>query len=90
MEIQKKLKLLGIVSLILGSLAALCCLLPTGIILALPFGFFGLIASSIYIFIDTRDEINTSKITPGIISMVLSSIPVLLILSVIIINHFKH
>lgn len=87
---KKKLKLIGILSIILGTLAALFCLFPGGIIIALPIGFLGMIASSIYIFIDTRDEINTSKITPGIISMVLSSIPVLLILTFIIINHFKH
>jgi hypothetical protein len=90
MESTKKLKLLGIISIILGALAALFCLFPGGILIALPIGFLGMIASSIYIFIDTRDEINTSKITPGIISMVLSSIPVLLILAVIIINQFKH
>ncbi len=90
MEMQQKIKLLGIVSLILGALAALLCLFPSGIIVALPIGFLGLICSSIYVFIDTRDEINTSKITPGIISMVLSSIPVLLILTFIIINQLKH
>jgi hypothetical protein len=90
MDIQKKLKLIGFLSLTLGALAALFCLFPGGIILAMPFGFFGMIASSIYIFIDTRDEINTSKITPGIISMILSSIPVLLILTFTIINHFKN
>ncbi len=87
---QKKLKLLGILSVILGAAAALACLFPSGIIVALPIGFVGMICSGIYIFIDTRDEINTNKITPGIVSMVLSSIPVLLILTFIIINRFKH
>ena len=90
MESKKKLKLLGILSVILGTLAALFCLLPGGIIIALPIGFIGMVASGTYIFIDTRDEINTSKITPGIISMVLSSAPVLLILTFIIINYLKH
>lgn len=90
MESTKKLKLLAIISIMLGTLAALFCLLPGGILIALPIGFLGMILSSIYIFIDTRDEINTSKITPGIISMILSSIPVLLILAFIIINYFKH
>jgi hypothetical protein len=90
MDMQKKLKRLGNVSILLGAAAALLCLFPKGIIVALPIGFFGMIASSIYIYFDTRDEINTRKITPGIISMVLSSVPVLLILTFIIINHFKH
>jgi hypothetical protein len=90
METEKKIKILGIVSIVLGALAALFCLLPGGIIMAMPIGFFGMISSSIYIYIDTRDEINTRKITPGIISMFLSSIPVLLILTFTIINHFKH
>lgn len=90
METERKIKILGIVSLILGAFSAMFCLFPGGIIIAMPIGFFGMICSSIYIYIDTRDDINTSKITPGIISMFLSSIPVLLILSFTIINHFKH
>jgi FtsH-binding integral membrane protein len=87
---EKKLKVLGIVSLLLGALAALFCLFPGGIMLALPVGFLGMIASSAYIYFDTRDEVNKSMITSGIISMFLSSIPVLLILAIIIKNHFKH
>lgn len=90
MENKKRLKLLGILSLVLGALAALFCLFPGGIIIALPIGFLGMIASGIYVFMDTRDEINTSKITPGIIGMLLSSAPVLLILTFIIINSLKH
>lgn len=90
MESKKKLKLLAVLSLILGVLAALFCLFPGGLIIALPIGFLGMIASSVYIFIDTRDEINTAKITPGIIGMLLSSAPVLLILTFIIINYLKH
>jgi FtsH-binding integral membrane protein len=87
---EKKLKVLGIVSLLFGALAALFCLFPGGIMLAIPIGFLGMIASSAYIYFDTRDEINKSVITSGIISMFLSSIPVLLILAIIIKNHFKH
>jgi hypothetical protein len=89
MDKRKKIKLIGILSIILGSIAALLCLFPSGFIVAMPIGFFGMICSGIYIFIDTRDEINTNKFTPGIIGMGLSSIPVLLILTFIIINHFK-
>ena len=87
---EKKLKILGVVSLIFGVLAALFCLFPGGIMIALPIGFLGMIASSAYIYFDTRDEVNKSMITSGIISMFLSSVPVLLILIFIIKNHFKH
>lgn len=90
MENTKKLKLIGILSLILGALAALFCLFPGGLMIALPIGFLGMLVSGIYVFMDTRDEVNTSKITPGIIGMLLSSAPVLLILTFIIINYLKH
>ena len=83
---EKKLQLLGIVSIILGVAAALLCLLPWGFLTALPVGFTGMLCSVIYIFIDTRYEINTKKITPGIIGVILSSVPVLLIL----ILNFRH
>jgi hypothetical protein len=89
---EKKLKLLGIVSVVIGSLTALICIspIPGAAIFSLPIGFIGMISSCIYIFIDTKNEINTKKITPGIIGLLLSSTPVLLILTFIIINYFKH
>ena len=87
---QKKLKVLGIVSLIIGSIAALLCLFPMGLIVALPVGFIGMIVSGIYVFIDTKNDVTNKKITPGIIGMLLSSIPVLFILLFIILGSFKH
>lgn len=90
MKPEKKIKILGTLSIILGVGAAVLCLFPKGIIIALPLGFLGMISSSIYIFVDTKEQVNSKKITPGIISMVLSSIPVLLILAFTIINNIKH
>lgn len=89
---QKKLKLLGIVSIVIGSITALLCItpIPGSQILALPVGFVGMICSCIYIFIDTKKEMNTKIFTPGIIGLLLSSTPVILILAFTIINYFKH
>ncbi len=86
---EKKLKILGIVSMIIGGVAALCCLSPKTLIIAFPTGFIGMVCSCIYVFIDTRDQINTKKITPGIIGVILSSVPVLIILVFTIIHYFK-
>ena len=89
MDTLKKLKLIGILAISLGAIAALLCLFPKGIILAMPIGFFGMICSSIYIYIDTKNEINSNSFTLGILGIILSSVPVLLILAFTIINHFN-
>lgn len=88
---EKRLKIIGYISLTLGVLAALLCITPVafGVFYAMLAGFLGLIASSIYIFIDTRNEINTKKITPGVIGMMLSSIPVLFMVAIIILSKLK-
>jgi hypothetical protein len=72
----------------LGSVTALGCIFS--LVLALPIGFLGMIFSGIYVYLDTKNEINTSNITPGIIGLLLSSTPVLLILIFIAYNYFKH
>jgi hypothetical protein len=87
---QQQIKGLGIIAIVLGSAAALLCLFPKQLIIALPIGFMGMICSGVYVFIDTRNEINKKKITPGIIGMLLSSMPVLLILIFIILSRFKN
>lgn len=90
MDLQKRLKVLGIISIIIGGLAAILCISTiSGFLYAIPLGFIGMVCSGIYVFIDTRNEINKKKITPGIIGMVLSSLPVLFILSFMIIRHFN-
>ncbi len=89
---NKKIKILGIVSIIVGSITALLCILPIarGLFIALPLGFTGMVCSGIYVFIDTKNQIGSKKFTPGIIGMLLSSAPVLLIIAFTIINYFKH
>ena len=90
MDLQKKLKILGITSLIIGSITAILCISTIqGLFYAIPFGFFGMIGSGVYIFIDTRNEINKKKITPGVIAMILSSTPVIFMLLLMIIARFK-
>ena len=89
---EKKFKLLGIVSILIGSITALLCVSPItgGVILSLPIGFIGMICSCVYIFIDTKKEINKKSFTPGIIGLLLSSTPILLIMAFTIIKHFNH
>jgi len=90
MELQKKIKVLGIFSIILGSITAILCVTTVqGLFYSIPFGFAGMVCSGIYVFIDTRNEINKKKITPGIIGMILSSIPILFMLSIMIMYRFK-
>lgn len=86
---SQRLKILGFFSIAIGALTALLCLFPGLLLFALPLGFSGMICSSIYVYIDTKNEINTRKITPGIIGLLLSSSPVLLILAFVIINYFN-
>lgn len=83
---EQKLKIIGIVALIFGALATLLSFFPFGIFFALLAGFIGMIVSGIYIGIDTRNEINQKKITPGVIAMILSSVPILIMLGVIILS----
>jgi len=88
MQLEKKIKLLGISSLIIGTLTALISIYPSpgSLLIALPLGFIGMLCSSAYVYIDTTHSINSKKITPGIIGIVLNSAPVLIILIFIIYN----
>lgn len=86
---QKQIKLLGIASLTLGVLSAIIWMLPYGLMLALPIGFLGIVVSTIYVYIDTKYELTTKKITPGIIGIILSSIPIIIVLIIIIMSRFK-
>lgn len=86
---QNKIKILGILAISLGALSAILCVLPYGLFLSLPTGFLGMITSTIYVYTDTKYQINTKKITPGIIGILLSSIPIILILVIIIMSRFK-
>jgi hypothetical protein len=90
MDLQKRLKILGIISILIGCAAALLCVSSHhGLFFAIPVGFIGMLCSGIYVFIDTRNEVNTKKITPGIIAMILSSVPVLFMLAFMIIDYYN-
>lgn len=89
---QNRLKILGYFSITFGLIAALLSILPFfinlpfGIFIAIFSGFIGLIISTIYIFIDTKHEINTSKFTVGVMGMILSSTPILIMISIIVLS----
>jgi len=80
---NKNLQILGVAAVCLGFLSAVLCFLPYGLFLSLPTGFLGMISSTIYVYYDTKHQINTKKITPGIIGIILSSIPIISILIII-------
>ncbi len=82
----KILKILGVLSIIFGGIAALMCLFPMGIFFAVFAGFLGMLCSTAYIFIDFRYQLGNQKISPGVIGIALSSIPIVLIL----IANFSH
>jgi hypothetical protein len=83
---ENKLKIIGFVALIFGTLAAALSILSIGIFFALLAGLLGMITSAIYVAIDTRYDITKKKITIGIIAMLLSSVPILLMLAIIILS----
>lgn len=83
---EKRLRILGYISIGLGVISALLCMVPLGVFFAVLTGFFGMIFSSIYVFIDTKNEINKKRFTPGILGMILSSIPIILMMAVIVMS----
>lgn len=86
---KKTVTLLGTISVVLGTISALLCLLPNkGILFAIIVGFFGMLFSNIYIFLNTRHQINQKTFTPGLIGLLLSSTPVLFILFFILKQKF--
>jgi hypothetical protein len=87
--VQKVLKVLGILSLVFGGIAALLCIAPLGIkgmFFAVIIGFFGMMSSTAYIFIDFRYQLSEQKLSPGVIGILLSSLPVV----IIIVSKFIH
>ncbi|HEV7231129.1 MAG TPA: hypothetical protein VGO45_07370 [Bacteroidia bacterium] len=83
---EKLTRLIGNLSLALGIIAAsltgffLIKPIPVCLIVALMTGLFGFISSSIYVMLNLRYMVSVKKINPGIISMFLSSAPVILVL----------
>jgi hypothetical protein len=89
---EKKLKILGYFCISLGLLAAVLCITPVkfGVFFAILAGFLGMLSSSIYVFIDTRNEINNKKFTAGVLGMILSSIPIIFMLVIMIMSKMNH
>lgn len=83
---NKKLQILGVFAVCLGFLSAALCFMPYGLFLSIPAGFLGMITSTIYVYYDTKYQFNTKKITPGIIGIILSSIPIISILIIILMS----
>ena len=79
---EKRLKILGIVCLLFGVITFLVSFYSLKI--GMPIGFLGMVLSSIYVFYDTKHQFNTRIFTPGIIGMLLSSTPVLVVIGLIV------
>jgi hypothetical protein len=88
---QQKIKILGIASIGIGIISAALILFGIkGLFLSLPVGFVGMVCSCIYIFFDTKYDINKSKFTAGILGVILNSIPIVLIMILVFVNKGKH
>lgn len=83
---EKRIKILGIIALSLGIISALLCVLPYGLFLSLPSGFLGMLTSTTYVYFDTKYGISKKKLSLGVIGILLSSIPIILVLAIIIMS----
>ncbi len=87
---QKQIKILGLASITLGIISAIIWMLPYGMLLALPTGFLGMVISTIYVYLDMKYQINTKKFTLGVWGIILSSIPILVVLTLIIMSRINN
>ena len=87
---KRNLKILGSVSIVLGCVASFLCLFPEYIFFAVIAGFLGMLTSTIYVFIDYKYDLSRKKFTPGVIGIILSSVPIVLIVLFNFITHFKN
>ncbi|MBI2271965.1 MAG: hypothetical protein HYU69_16620 [Bacteroidetes bacterium] len=85
----KTINILGNISIIIGLIAAILCAVPFGIFYAITTGFVGFLCTTVYIGLNTRHQVNTKKLNPGIIALLLNSVPLLYILIGIIITKLK-
>jgi hypothetical protein len=74
----KTLRIIGTLAIIFGLIASIFAFVnlywPA---IAVISGFLGFLMSSIYIFINARHQVNTSTFNPGLVGMLLSSVPVI-------------
>jgi hypothetical protein len=83
MNLFKAYKLSGILSLILGIMAA-CCLISIQLVpFALLCAILGFISSGINVFLDAKHEFSNGRFPLGYIGMILSSLPVIFLMYII-------
>lgn len=85
----KTINILGIISVVIGIVAAVLCAIPMGLFYAITTGFVGFMCSTIYIGLNTRHQVNTKKLNPGIIALLLNSVPLFYVLIGIIATKLK-
>jgi hypothetical protein len=96
--LKKKLKIIGYICVGFGIIAAFLCIAPVlgitrfsfGVFYAILSGFLGMVTSAIYVFIDTRNEINKNRFTAGVLGMILSSVPIIFMLAIIVMSKMNH
>lgn len=74
----KTLRVTGVLSIIFGLIASIFAFIPLyWPMIAVISGFLGFLASSIYVMLNSRYQANTSTFNPGLIGMLLSSVPII-------------
>jgi hypothetical protein len=75
---HKTINIIGILAICFGLIASLFAFIQLyWPLIAVVSGFLGFISSSIYVFLNARHQVNTKTFNPGMIGMLLSSVPVI-------------
>jgi hypothetical protein len=76
---QKYIPLIGWAGLIFGIVTAIAAFMPgLGFFIAITAMLPGFLLSSLYVMLSSRHQVETPRIHPGYIGMVLSSVPIVL------------
>lgn len=78
---HKAITILGNACMCLGLLSAILCAIPGMLFPAIGSGFLGFVTTSVYIGLNTRYQVNQKKLNPGMIGLLLNSIPLLFVLA---------
>jgi len=75
----KTLRVLGILAILFGLIASISVFIinPYWPFIPVISGFLGFLMSSIYVFINSRNQSNQGFFNPGLIGMLLSSVPII-------------
>lgn len=84
---KKQLNIVGKAGVAIGILSGIFIMYP-GIQIALPFSILGMLTGSYYVYQDTTHQISEEKLSLGMITILLSSIPVLFVLGIILYKSF--